>query len=162
MGRNPIRPFTRHWAVPKTIWGLIAVEFAFVVATLTLFGIANPDLYRTKLWKEGSSHGWNSDPSDKTYALANYQHYESPLVWSQLYVASIPLSIFFARRAFLLLPPRFDHHHYHHPPSTTTVPAPAPAAGPQVAAVEQPLSPSLPTTTTQLRPLVAACRVMQK
>ncbi|KFY42633.1 hypothetical protein V494_02331 [Pseudogymnoascus sp. VKM F-4513 (FW-928)] len=53
------------------------------VATLTLFGIASPDAYRTQLWKLGGELGFNSSPDQILYAYANYRPIpKTPLVWS--------------------------------------------------------------------------------
>lgn len=56
------------------------------IAALALFGIADPDLYRTKLWQAGSDAGFNSNPNELLYAYANYRPIKTPLVWSSLYV----------------------------------------------------------------------------
>ena len=68
---------------------LFVVEFPFTVACLALFGIADPDTYRTSLWKEGANHGWNSDPIELLYAYANYKPMKAPAPWNQLYVQYI-------------------------------------------------------------------------
>ena len=68
------------------MWGIIIFEFPFTVANLTLFGIAQPNLYRTILWKQGGDMGFNSDPSTVAYAAYNYKPVSTPMVWSQLYV----------------------------------------------------------------------------
>ena len=60
----------------------------FTVALLALFGIADPNLYRTLLWQDGSDNGFNSNPNAALYAAANYRPYTTPKVWSQLYVPS--------------------------------------------------------------------------
>ncbi|KAJ9664279.1 hypothetical protein H2201_005271 [Coniosporium apollinis] len=73
---------SRHWRMPKVVLGLLVLEFPLTVAMLTLFGIASPNLYRTKLWQEGADHGWNSDPSEVVYSFANYEPQKIPLVWS--------------------------------------------------------------------------------
>jgi len=53
------------------------------VAALALFGIAQPDLFRTKLWQVGSDHGFNSSPLEVLYAYANYRPIPKiPFVWS--------------------------------------------------------------------------------
>jgi hypothetical protein len=71
---------------------LVVSEFPFTVALLALFGIADPDLYRTLLWQDGSDNGFNSNPNAALYAAANYRPYTTPKVWSQLYVPSfLPL-----------------------------------------------------------------------
>lgn len=72
----------RLWRLSKLIWILLVLEFPFTVANLALFGIASPDLYRTKLWQEGGNHGFNSDPSTILYAYANYRPVHTPVVWS--------------------------------------------------------------------------------
>ena len=69
---------------------MFAVEFAGTVASLALFGIASPDLYRTGLWKDGGLNGFNSDPDEILYAYANYRPIPKiPLVWSQMYVSNM-------------------------------------------------------------------------
>ena len=64
---------------------LLALEFPFTVALLALFGIADPNTYRTKLWADGAANGFNSSPETGLYAAANYRPYTTPGVWSQLY-----------------------------------------------------------------------------
>ncbi|KAL8919259.1 MAG: hypothetical protein Q9172_005076 [Xanthocarpia lactea] len=73
----------REWKFPKVILYLFGVELLFEIAALALFGIAEPDLYRTDLWQEGSDHGWNSNPNSIIYAYANYRPVHTPLPWSQ-------------------------------------------------------------------------------
>jgi hypothetical protein len=70
------------------MYGLFVVEFLLIVAVLTLFGIADPNTYRTKLWQNGADKGFNSDPSIVLYSYANYKPIDTPVVWSQLYVLS--------------------------------------------------------------------------
>ncbi len=67
-------------------WGLVGLELPLTVALLALFGIAAPNLYRTKLWTDGATNGFNSSPTTGLYAAANYRPYTAPKVWSQLYV----------------------------------------------------------------------------
>jgi hypothetical protein len=74
----------RKWRFPKALWGLLIIEFPLTIAALTLYGIADPDTYRTRLWGDGSDNGFNSDPSAPLYAAANYQPVVVPLVWSSL------------------------------------------------------------------------------
>ena len=69
---------------------LVVSEFPFTVALLALFGIADPDLYRTLLWQDGADNGFNSSPNAALYAAANYRPYTTPKVWSQLYVPPLP------------------------------------------------------------------------
>jgi hypothetical protein len=70
---------------------LVVIEFPFTVALLALFGIADPDLYRTLLWQDGANNGFNSNPNAALYAAANYRPYTTPKVWSQLYVPPLTL-----------------------------------------------------------------------
>ncbi|KAK7728525.1 hypothetical protein SLS57_002413 [Botryosphaeria dothidea] len=74
---------SRTWRTRKIMLALIVLEFPLTVAVLTLFGIANPNLYRTKLWQEGGDLGYNSAPNTVLYAMANYRPVKTPLVWSQ-------------------------------------------------------------------------------
>ena len=76
----------RRWRAPRVIYILFGIELAFSIAALALFGIAQPDLYRTRLWQEGSDHGWASNPTEVIYAFANYKPIKTPLPWSQLYL----------------------------------------------------------------------------
>ena len=62
---------------------LFVLELPLSIAALALYGIAQPDLYRTRLWQEGANHGWNSSPNEITYAYANYRPIPNPLSWSQ-------------------------------------------------------------------------------
>lgn len=73
----------RRWRYPIAIWVLIGLELPLTVAVLALFGIAEPDTYRTKLWRDGADNGFNSSPSAPLYAAANYQPSYIPLVWSE-------------------------------------------------------------------------------
>jgi hypothetical protein len=77
---------TRSWRIPKLMIVLLVLEFPLTVLMLTLFGIADPNTYRTKLWQNGADKGFNSDPSEILYAYANYRPISVPLVWSQLCV----------------------------------------------------------------------------
>ena len=75
-----------NWRLPKIMWALLIVEIPLSIAALALFGIADPDLYRTKLWQDGSNNGFNSAPNSILYAFANYDPVYVPLVWSNLCV----------------------------------------------------------------------------
>lgn len=63
---------------------LFILEFPLTVAVLTLFGVADPNTYRTALWQNGADRGFNSAPDEMIYAYANYRPYTTPTVWSQL------------------------------------------------------------------------------
>lgn len=73
----------RQWRTPKALIGLFILEVPFSIAALALFGIAQPDLYRTRFWQEGADQGWNSNPNQLIYAIANYRPIKAPLPWSQ-------------------------------------------------------------------------------
>lgn len=64
----------------------VALSFEFVLATslLAVFASAYPDRYRSTLWHEGGSNGWNSNPSYRTYLWANYKEVPPiPLIWDK-------------------------------------------------------------------------------
>lgn len=79
----------RRWRTPKLMVALFLIEFPFTVAALALYGIADPDLYRTTLWQNGSDAGFNSNPNEILYAYANYRPISVPLIWSQLYASTV-------------------------------------------------------------------------
>ncbi|KAF2155990.1 hypothetical protein K461DRAFT_318631 [Myriangium duriaei CBS 260.36] len=75
---------TRHWRWPKVILVLFVLEIGPTIAALALYGIADPDLYRTRLWQDGYANGFNSSPSQMLIAYANHKTPPTtPLVWSQ-------------------------------------------------------------------------------
>jgi hypothetical protein len=73
-----------RWASVKLMWTLITIELPLTVALLVLFGVADPDTYRTLLWLDGFENGYNSNPSQPVFNLVNGGKYKEPLVWSQL------------------------------------------------------------------------------
>lgn len=76
---------SREWKWPKVLVALMVVEFLATVAALAFFGIATPDLYRTKLWQVGFDHGFCSSPDQVLYAYANYRPLPKiPIVWSSI------------------------------------------------------------------------------
>lgn len=80
----------RQYVSPIGFKALVAFELPVTIALLALFGIASPNLYRTKLWQDGAENGFNSSPQMMVYEFANYRPYEIPDVWDQLY-EQIPL-----------------------------------------------------------------------
>ncbi|RDW87628.1 hypothetical protein BP5796_03322 [Coleophoma crateriformis] len=75
---------SRRWKWPKVLVLLFVLELGGTVAALALFGIASPDLFRTKLWEVGYEHGFNSSPLQVLYAYANYRPIPKiPFVWSK-------------------------------------------------------------------------------
>ena len=77
-----------RWRLPKLMIALFILEFPFTIAALALFGIADPDTYRTKLWQNGADQHFNSDPSEILYRYANYKPVHYPIIWSALSVFS--------------------------------------------------------------------------
>jgi len=77
---------TRRWRTPAAIAVVLVLELCFSVAALALYAIADPNLYRTKLWLDGFHNGFNSSPAEILYSYANHRPIQPPLVWSQLYV----------------------------------------------------------------------------
>lgn len=73
----------QQWRIPRIMVALFVLEFPLTVAMLTLFGVADPNTYRDKLWKNGADQGFNSDPNQIIYMYANYEPVKYPLVWSQ-------------------------------------------------------------------------------
>ena len=58
-------------------------ELAALVPLLVIFGLAQPDLYRTTFWQIGFDNKLNSDPNMILYAYANFRPLPTvPLVWS--------------------------------------------------------------------------------
>lgn len=79
---------THRWKWPRVLIALMVLELGGTVAALALFAIAQPDLFRTKLWQIGSDNGFNSSPKLILYAYANHQPIPKiPFVWSGSYVS---------------------------------------------------------------------------
>jgi hypothetical protein len=75
----------RKWRVRKPIYWLMVAELIGLVPILVLFGIEQPDLYRSKFWQIGFNEGLNSNPNMILYAYANHRPLPKiPLVWSPL------------------------------------------------------------------------------
>lgn len=75
-----------RWRWPKVMIGLLILELPCTIVLLLLFGIADGDTYRKKLWLDGSNHGFNSNPNEILYQYANYQPIHVPLIWSSRFV----------------------------------------------------------------------------
>jgi len=75
----------RRWPVGKRVWWpLLGAELAVLVPLLILFGIQQPDLFRTKFWRIGYENGFNSNPNMIVFAIVNHQPPpQVPLVWSR-------------------------------------------------------------------------------
>jgi len=74
--------FLGPYRLPNFFYALLFLEFPVTVACLALFGIASPDLYRTRLWQDGADNGFNSSPSEILYSYANYRPIAVPKVWA--------------------------------------------------------------------------------
>jgi hypothetical protein len=98
--------FQRKWKWPKVLIALMVIELAGTVPALALFGIAAPNLYRTTMWQIGYQNGFNSDPREILYAMANYVPLPKiPFVWSQTYVLkTLPMSLKEAQQKPILTP----------------------------------------------------------
>ncbi|TKA79682.1 hypothetical protein B0A55_04086 [Friedmanniomyces simplex] len=98
MARLPRIFIARRWRIPPVVIALLVVEFFLTVACLALYGIADPDTYRTKLWQNGYDNGFNSAPNSILYSYANYKPVHTPLIWSshmvQFNIAIAVLSMF--------------------------------------------------------------------
>lgn len=71
---------TYHWiyrkwpkVARKGTWYLMVFELAGLVPALVLFGIAQPDLFRTDMWQIGWENRLNSNPAIILYAYANHR-----------------------------------------------------------------------------------------
>ncbi|KAK8074863.1 hypothetical protein PG997_009526 [Apiospora hydei] len=74
----------REWRSIRAMWYLMIFELLGTVAVLALFGIAQPDLFRTQLWRAGDQMGFNSSPNIVLYAYANYEPLPNvPFVWTE-------------------------------------------------------------------------------
>lgn len=74
--------------MPKVLIVLMVVELLGTVAALAMFGIAEPNLFRTKLWQVGYDNQFNSSPKQILYAYANHRPIPAtPFVWSGAYVS---------------------------------------------------------------------------
>ncbi|KAI9171722.1 Glutarate-semialdehyde dehydrogenase [Paramyrothecium foliicola] len=95
-------PVHRRWpeVSRKATWWLMLFELAGLIPCLVIFGIAQPDLYRTDLWRIGYDNKLNSNPSEIVYAYVNHRPLPNiPLVWSRTLtdfnVAISVVSLFF-------------------------------------------------------------------
>lgn len=78
----------RRWRAKRPlIWGMVP-ELLGTIAVLVLFGVQQPDLFRTVFWKVGAELGYNSSPVILLYAYANHRPLPTiPFVWSQTCVS---------------------------------------------------------------------------
>jgi hypothetical protein len=74
----------RKWRAKAPMWWLMVLELIALIPLLVLFGIQQPDLYRTTFWRIGFDLHLNSDPNMILYAYANHRPLPTPpFVWSQ-------------------------------------------------------------------------------
>ncbi|KAK0384013.1 hypothetical protein NLU13_8102 [Sarocladium strictum] len=92
----------RRWPAKarRAIAWLMAFELLGLIPALVIFGIAQPNLYRTDLWRIGFDNKLNSNPNMILYAYANHRPQPHiPFVWSQTLtnfnVAISVISLFF-------------------------------------------------------------------
>ncbi|KAL3291637.1 hypothetical protein RB213_008670 [Colletotrichum asianum] len=92
---------------------LLCLESVVVLGALALFGIAYPDRFRSRLWRNGGEEGWCSNPRLRIYFYANYEEPpEMPRIWSQhlttfnAATAVLSLAVLFARTTIAAL--RYD------------------------------------------------------
>lgn len=70
----------------KGTWWLMPLELIGIVPALVIFGISQPNLYRTDMWQIGWDHDppLNSNPARILYAYANYQPQPKiALIWTR-------------------------------------------------------------------------------
>ncbi|CCC05998.1 hypothetical protein SMACR_00214 [Sordaria macrospora] len=85
MAAKGYRILRRPWRVRRPLYWGMAFELLGIVAVLVLFGIQQPDVFRTQFWEIGHLMKWNSSPNMILYAYANHQPLPKiPFVWSQL------------------------------------------------------------------------------
>ncbi|GJN70396.1 hypothetical protein VFPFJ_09129 [Purpureocillium lilacinum] len=103
LGKNKTyRLIPRDWPpVHKRFvaWAM-APELAVLIALLVIFGISQPDMYRTDMWQIGFDNKLNSNPNMILYAYANHRPLPKiPLIWSLMLtnfnVAISVVSLFF-------------------------------------------------------------------
>lgn len=86
LGKNKTyRLIPRAWTRvgSKAVGWLMPVELAVLVPILVIFGIAQPDLYRSDMWQIGFDNKLNSNPNMILYAYANYRPLPKvPLIWT--------------------------------------------------------------------------------
>ncbi|KAK4647493.1 uncharacterized protein QC761_0001540 [Podospora bellae-mahoneyi] len=78
------RIFHRPWRAKRPLyWGMVP-ELAGIIPLLVLFGVQQPDAWRTLFWRIGSDYKLNSSPTMILYAYANHRPLPTiPFVWSQ-------------------------------------------------------------------------------
>lgn len=86
LANRTYRPFHRIWprVSRKATWYTMVFELIGVVVCLVIFGISQPNLYRTDMWRIGFENKLNSNPNIVLYAYANHRPLPNiPFIWSQ-------------------------------------------------------------------------------
>ncbi|KAL8409097.1 hypothetical protein RB594_007515 [Gaeumannomyces avenae] len=84
MALNGYTIVRRKWRSRKPLWFLMIAELAHLIPLLVLFGIAQPDVFRTLMWRIGYAEKLNSNPNLILYAYANFEPIPKiPFRWSQ-------------------------------------------------------------------------------
>ncbi|KAF4968047.1 hypothetical protein FZEAL_10438 [Fusarium zealandicum] len=101
-GPRSYRIVHRKWpGVPRrAIWWLMLLELIGLVPILVIFGLSQPDLYRSDMWEIGWQNKLNSNPAIILYAYANHRPLPKiALVWTRTLtdfnVAISVISLFF-------------------------------------------------------------------
>ncbi|PFH59126.1 hypothetical protein XA68_12766 [Ophiocordyceps unilateralis] len=106
LGKNrSYRLMPRAWPrTDKRLLGwLLPVELVMLVPVLVIFGIAQPDLYRTAMWRIGFENKLNSNPNMILYAYANHRPLpDVPFIWSST-LTSFNVAISIVSLFFLLI-----------------------------------------------------------
>ncbi|KAH6651160.1 hypothetical protein F5144DRAFT_77205 [Chaetomium tenue] len=75
----------RPWRARRPLYFVMIPELAGVITLLVLFGVQQPDAFRTLFWRIGYENKLNSNPNMILYAYANYQKIPTiPFVWSRM------------------------------------------------------------------------------
>lgn len=77
----------RKWPAKarKAIGWMMPLELIGLIPALVIFGISQPDLYRTDMWQIGWDNRLNSNPNMILYAYANHRPLpQIPLIWSRV------------------------------------------------------------------------------
>ncbi|KAL0936292.1 uncharacterized protein CTRU02_208507 [Colletotrichum truncatum] len=78
------RARTRVFGKTTALALLLCLESVVVITALVLFGVAYPDRFRSRLWRNGGEEGWSSNPRLRIYFYANFEEVpQIPLIWSQ-------------------------------------------------------------------------------
>lgn len=84
--RGNYRLLHRRWPVKarKAVGWLMVFELIGLIPALVIFGISQPNLYRTDMWQIGFDYKLNSNPNIVLYAYANHRPQPNlPLIWSK-------------------------------------------------------------------------------